>query len=319
MTELNDELLVAYVDGQLAKDQSKAIERVLEEDQVAAQRVHDLRAAHAHLETAFDAMMAGETLPPPVVPALAADEPVRKRRTVGSILRRTVAFAWVGFGCLLGGAAGGFILYDLIAAVPYQTVIVAPPEVPKVAEPVPAATAEPATPPTWEQDIAHAHTMLSRDTFSISLLGEGNPDLVGFKIANVFGTEFRIPDLRTVDLVFQRAQMLQREGVPFAQVAYLPETGAPLALYARAHKGETQPIRILDKDDLSLATWSHGGLSLLLAGQLPEDRLRAIAHVINEQLADAEPASGDTGTPTPPVSNPSPVDLREHVIQSPDE
>ena len=36
MTELNDELLVAYVDGQLATAQSKAIERVLEEDEVAS-------------------------------------------------------------------------------------------------------------------------------------------------------------------------------------------------------------------------------------------------------------------------------------------
>ena len=53
MTELNDELLVAYVDGQLAEDQSKAIERVLEEDQVAAERVEALRAANAHLETAL--------------------------------------------------------------------------------------------------------------------------------------------------------------------------------------------------------------------------------------------------------------------------
>ena len=40
MTELNEELLVAYVDGQLAEDQSKAIERVLEEgrDCIAVRR-----------------------------------------------------------------------------------------------------------------------------------------------------------------------------------------------------------------------------------------------------------------------------------------
>ena len=63
MTELNDELLVAYVDGQLAADQSKAIERVLEEDQVAAERVEALRAANAHLETAFEAMIAGDAIP----------------------------------------------------------------------------------------------------------------------------------------------------------------------------------------------------------------------------------------------------------------
>jgi anti-sigma factor RsiW len=36
MTELSDELLVAYVDGQLARTQSRAVEKVLEQDDVIA-------------------------------------------------------------------------------------------------------------------------------------------------------------------------------------------------------------------------------------------------------------------------------------------
>ena len=70
MTELSDDLLVAYVDGQLARDQSEAIERVLDNDQVAARRVEALKDAHRQLEAAFEAMLAGqlsdlEEVPPP--------------------------------------------------------------------------------------------------------------------------------------------------------------------------------------------------------------------------------------------------------------
>ena len=39
MTELSDELLVAYVDGQLARAQTKAVEKVLKQDEVIARRV----------------------------------------------------------------------------------------------------------------------------------------------------------------------------------------------------------------------------------------------------------------------------------------
>src|SRR5512143_1602507 len=62
MTELSDELLVAYVDGQLARTQSSAVEKVLEQDDVITRRVEVLKDAHGRLEAAFDAILAGEEL-----------------------------------------------------------------------------------------------------------------------------------------------------------------------------------------------------------------------------------------------------------------
>ncbi|WP_141701203.1 hypothetical protein [Methyloceanibacter methanicus] len=60
MTELSDELLVAYVDGQLARKQTRAIDKVLEQDDVLEARVTALKHAHARLEAAFEAILAGE-------------------------------------------------------------------------------------------------------------------------------------------------------------------------------------------------------------------------------------------------------------------
>ncbi len=43
MTELSDELLVAYVDGQLVREQTRAVDKVLEHDDVVARRVEALK------------------------------------------------------------------------------------------------------------------------------------------------------------------------------------------------------------------------------------------------------------------------------------
>ena len=60
MTELSDELLVAYVDGQLALQQTRAVEKVLAQDDVIAARVDALKEAHGRLEGAFETILASE-------------------------------------------------------------------------------------------------------------------------------------------------------------------------------------------------------------------------------------------------------------------
>ena len=116
MSELNDELLVAYVDGQLAENQSKAVERVLEADQIAARRVEALRTASAQLEDSFEAMLADEQLAPPAAGTAAFADVRQAGRGLMQRLRTLGLVIWVGLGCLLGGAAAGFILHDQIAA-----------------------------------------------------------------------------------------------------------------------------------------------------------------------------------------------------------
>ena len=69
MTELSDELLVAYVDGQLAHKQALAVGKVLEHDDVIAKRVAALKDAHSRLEAAFEAILAGEEADVPTEPA----------------------------------------------------------------------------------------------------------------------------------------------------------------------------------------------------------------------------------------------------------
>src|SRR4029079_17237495 len=77
MTELSDELLVAYVDGQLVREQTRAVDKVLEHDDVIARRVEALKDAHGRFESAFEAILAGELIEILAAPML--PRPKRKR------------------------------------------------------------------------------------------------------------------------------------------------------------------------------------------------------------------------------------------------
>src|SRR3990170_2023750 len=80
MTELSDKILVAYVDGQLALKQSRAVEKVLEQDTVTAARAKALQEGHRRLEAAFDAILAGEVSEISALTASIALTEERKRR-----------------------------------------------------------------------------------------------------------------------------------------------------------------------------------------------------------------------------------------------
>jgi anti-sigma factor RsiW len=100
MTELSDELLVAYVDRQLAHKQSRAVEKVLAQDDVIARRVAALKKAHRRLEAAFDALLAGEEAdavshPVPPSPGLLTVAHGRRARRRGS--RRWLVHCRIGW------------------------------------------------------------------------------------------------------------------------------------------------------------------------------------------------------------------------------
>jgi len=299
MTELNDELLVAYADGQLAKDQSKAVERVLEEDQVAAQRVEALRAANAHLETQFEAMLAGEPVPG-VSTDISTPAAAKRQRRVRRVLGRAVLFIWVGFGCLLGGAAAGYVLHDQILPKEIKFVQLPAPPAPPAPPPLPAPDPIiiripplPAPPVTWQDDAARSYALLSRETFNLGLDASSNPDLVAFQLGKALRADFAIPDLSSANLTFERGQLLQRDGAPLAQISYLPETGAPVVLFVLAGKAKALALEEKKIEGVPVAIWREENLSFLLTGDLPQEKLHALAVTIQAQRLLAQQAAKD--------------------------
>ena len=271
MTELSDELLVAYVDGQLARDQSEAIERVLNSDSVAARRVEALKDAHRQLEAAFEAMLAGQLAEIEQVPDAAgtADwKPAASPPEAGEAKWFGVVPAvCAAIAALLIGAGGGWVLHDRLTRAEVAPVV---------------AAAPPA--PTWREDVARAHGLFSRASLEVGLESQGNLDLVRFQLATSIGPSLVLPDLREQGLTFKRAQVLQRGSEPFAQIAYLPRNGPPVALYVRSGETVAQDAAAVAPDEVRAATYSAGGLTYMLAGRIPEKDFNGLLDAVKLQI-----------------------------------
>jgi anti-sigma factor RsiW len=279
MTELSDELLVAYVDGQLARKQTLAVDKVLEHDDVIAKRVVALKHAHRRLEAAFDAVLAGEE-------ATSAPAPHARGLFISwsALAQGSLATAGIAFSVALLLAGFGWPL-----SVPEFG------SAPGAADPEIVGSITPG----WQEEVARAQALIGRDTLEVGLDSQGNPDLVAFQLTQAIGAELILPELDPRGFKFVRAQLLRFEDAPLAQFLYLGAGGAPLALYAKKNEGESPPT-FNRYGDIGGVGWTQGGVAYLLAGEQSESDLRSLADVISKkEMAPADDAAPERAPPLP--------------------
>jgi anti-sigma factor RsiW len=246
MTELSDELLVAYVDGQLAGKQSSAIERVLAHDDVIARRVAALKKAHRRLEAAFDAVLAGEeeaavSHPIPPSPGLLIPwHTLIKAGPAAAGIVLAIGLFIAGYGWPNrspdGMASGGDGFY--VGSVPQD----------------------------WREEVLRAQALLGRASVEIGLDSQGDHDFIALRLGRAIGAAFTPPDLGKEGYRFARAQILRFGAEPLAQLLYLGASGAPLALYVKKGGADAAP-EPKRYGALEGVTWSQGGVAYLLAGE----------------------------------------------------
>lgn len=258
MTELSDELLVAYVDGQLARKQTRAVDKVLDQDDVLAARVDALKHAHARLEAAFEAILAGEEMDVSVATIPADDGLLIPWRTL------KVALAGFGIAAALALAIAG---YGWPLSLPGLG------SAPQLAPPAGEAIVAVAD---WKEEAARAHALLSRQTLEVGLESQANYDFVAFQLAQILEAAPKIPNLEPQGFRFVRAQALRFGDEPLAQILYLGAEGEPLALYAKRGEG---PAVLSPEEfgDIRTVAWSEDGISYLLAGETDAALLMRIA------------------------------------------
>ena len=289
MTELSDELLVAYVDGQLARKQTSALEKVLEQDDVIAKRVVALKDAHGRLEAAFETILAGEEAdaaakPAPQVPGLFIAWPTLAK----------------------GGIAGAGLVAALILAAAGYGWPLAMPELARHS----ASEADPdnvgSIKPTWQEEAARAQALLSRASVEVGLESQGNRDLVAFQLAQAISPNLGVPDLAPQGFRFMRAQLLRSSEAPLAQLLYLGTSGAPLALYAKKGEGAAVPS-FKQYGALGSVAWSQAGITYLLAGEGNKASLLKLADAIRTERPQAAPSAASPAySPLPPAPKPKP-------------
>ncbi len=271
MTQLSDELLIAYVDGQLDRPQAAAVGRLLREDYEIASRVQRLQQTQARLMETFGALLKnGQS--EPVEPAVIL--PLREAEPEALLSQYRLAFI----------AAALFVLAALVtyAASRFGS---SEPETPKIAERLGNAEISSA----WQAEVARLHSFFSRDTLTQTPTSLANRDLIAMQLSNFIRrpTPLQVPDFSKQGLTLSRSQILNYQGSRFMQIIYMGKEEQPVGLYIMSG-GATAPMTEGSFGTVHTVNWSTNDVQFVLAGSLAKEAMKALAVVAQNQLSRAQ-------------------------------
>jgi len=228
--DISDELLTAFLDGELAAEDHTRVEAAVADDPKLQARLSELDIPMAPLRDGFASMLtqAPDTLLPPGAPT------------------KDVRFPTVIAGCALaaGITVGAFGL-SLFSS--------------------PASPASPG----WMDYVASYQALYSTQTLeSVSQTPGQKADqltIVSDAVGRPLAQAQTLPGMK-----FKRAQVLGFRGKPLVQLAYLTPDGVPMALciIAKAESKELNLIELEDMQSAAWSDGTHA--YLLIGGDDPE-------------------------------------------------
>lgn len=242
-----DELIVAYLDGELDAAAKLAVEERLESDSAFYDRFEFLASNSVSMDAAFTALL--------------DDAPVERMKSklpaaLGQIdqspalpgRRRFLAAA-----CLIAGvvAGGGLVRF--------------------------LSSKENASSQNWRAVVADYMQLYSADTLSnLSDDPSVKADQIA-RVANVMQLPLTTQGLMISGIPFKRAQLLTFDKKPLAQIAYLDPKYGPLALCVTHSSTGKTDFQREQRLGMNIIFWSSADHSFMLIGRNPPEQLEAIA------------------------------------------
>ncbi|MBY5353792.1 anti-sigma factor [Rhizobium leguminosarum] len=257
----SDEELTAFIDGELTAEEAAHIQTMVEEDERVAERLEFLARASLPFKQAFAPLLSEapreklETMLAaiPVQPRRPASTPAfaSRRRFLGALAASLVAGIAIDRAVI--GIGKGFSAKDENSewrAVVADYISLYTPET--LAGPVPGR----------EDQAAQLGPLDEKLGLSLS------PEAVSFP-----------------GIDFKRALLLQYDGKPLAQIAYLdPETGPMALCIVRSDAGPKAPD-LESRKGMNVVYWSNGTHAFMLIGHAAADRMTAIADGVRGKVA----------------------------------
>jgi anti-sigma factor RsiW len=261
MIDLSDEVLMAYVDGQLDKPQASVVSRLLRDDRDLAYRVSRLQQTQAQLLDTFGALlregMSASTA--------AARGPASKPGGVATTGGRLITFGTASLLLLLGASAGFTAAY-------YSRVVLPGDERPIIQTPI----------ANWPEDMAEFHSFFTKEAMGVSAESQSNPEVVKFQLAQL-SKSGTLPDFTAHGLKFVRGQMLSYRGNKVMQLIYLGRS-EPLVTVFIGAGGLDMPMSAGRFGDIKTISWSADELRYVIASDMQLQPLKALAAVAQSQL-----------------------------------
>lgn len=259
MSLSDDEKLVALIDGELDSASSQDLIERMETDSSLRARFaalsrggRDLRPALAAIEAAapldrLDAMLdaaiaAHGAAMSPVAPAAATRRP------------RFPRWAMPAFSALAAGLFGLWIGYSVLGSPVHEE--------------------------NWRDAVAGYWALTTPDTLSLEPSNEEAARELALA-ADKLGLPLTLSTVSLPDASFRGALLLDYEGRPLTQMAYLDSGGMPFAYCViKAPKaGEAAP-KAVTIGGFNIVHWSGGGYARLLIGRLSAEELKRYADVL---------------------------------------
>jgi hypothetical protein len=132
----------------------------------------------------------------------------------------------------------------------------------------------------WRQAVAEYMGLYTSETFGAAASPNLRGDLAA--MGDRLGLALDPDRLSVGELTPRRAQMLQYDGAPLAQIGYV-DGQIPLAFCVIKDGEKDAPLSLANKEGLTTASWAKGGRGFMLIGNLPADRIDALARALQER------------------------------------
>jgi anti-sigma factor RsiW len=309
MTQLSDEILIAYADGELGMAQMQVVDEVLADDKVTQQRLERFKATSKRLSQAFSSMLQAEAkqaaanrlVSTPSQPPHLPQEVEEK--TSPNILVPAVA---AGILLVAVGAIGGYMAGntpgdgisdgDVFATSNFwnkeqlkKEEVKTKALLGRVNEPKTTAATNrggSVLQKRWYELVAARH---KADAVHLLDQYDGksrNRDLALFQFSKTDIAPTLIPILKEEELVFVGASPLKINGQNYARLAYrdLSNGAVPVGLYVGHAKGGSLTLERGYRGDDNYVRWTQGPRSYMLIGAVPHWRLIVLSVAVQRQL-----------------------------------
>lgn len=235
--DVDDRLLMSYVDGELSPDERVATEAAVAASREVAERVAALRASCLPYRAAFEHV---QQAPLPASLADRVDELVSVSRH--PLERAGRKSPYLMFAAL---AAGIVLCAVTLSLVPSTWPI--------------SSTVEP-----WVKAVAGYQSLYARETIAALQEDSSATENALSKLRRTMDPKLNVPNLLPQGLLFKRLQQLDFRGQPLVQLVYLPQTGKPVALCMLKEAKPDEGVRVQTIDGMQAATWRRDHLAYVL-------------------------------------------------------
>ena len=244
--DINDILLMAYVDGELDPETARAVQAAIEADPAARAKMETYTQTSGMLRSAFAAeFYAGH-----------ADLLRLRRRARRQISRRVATAAAACVALLLVGFGGG--RYSALGGSGLDGFL---------------------------DEVAEYHEIYAQETTHlVEIPAEARTEFEAW-LGSRLGRSLTVPDLVAQGLRYAGGRMLVVAGKPVADMTYTRQSGPPVALCVTRLGGHKERLRADERGGLRVAGWTDGAFAYVLVGELDRAAAMTVATAAAAQLA----------------------------------